>query len=257
MKIRSFETAARRMWRDIPAEYREGVDGLVVSAAALPHPLHPDVYTLGECLTESYPSDFGGPDTIRSTVVLYHGSFRRLAALDPEFDWEDELWETLTHELRHHLEWLADEDALEAADYAAEEDFKRRDGEPFDPLFYRSGLEVAQGVWRIETDFFLEREWSAGELRPGDRCTFTWHGDRFEVPLPAQLGDACFLDVVAGVDAGPGGLTLVLVRRRGLLDSLRRLLSGGPADVRQAEVRATPVDDDAAPSGAAADPPLS
>jgi hypothetical protein len=107
-----FEQRARDEWERIPAEYRQGVDGLVVERRAQPHPSLPDVYTLGECVTESYPSDFGGPDTIRSAVVLYYGSFFRLARLDEEFDWEHELWETLTHELQHHLESLASEDAL-------------------------------------------------------------------------------------------------------------------------------------------------
>ncbi|MGH7505187.1 MAG: metallopeptidase family protein [Longimicrobiales bacterium] len=103
-----FERHARSEWDRIPDRYREGIDGLVVERDAKPHPDAPDVYTLGECVTEAYPSDFGGPDTIRSAVVLYYGSFLRLSRLDETFDWEEEVWETLTHELQHHLESLAD-----------------------------------------------------------------------------------------------------------------------------------------------------
>ena len=82
------------------------MDGLVIDRQARPHPRTRDIYTLGECVTEAYPSDFGGPDTVRSAVVLYYGSFLRLSRLDPAFDWSEEIWETLTHELRHHLEWV-------------------------------------------------------------------------------------------------------------------------------------------------------
>src|SRR4029079_8025848 len=116
-------------------------------------------------------------------VVLYYGSFLRLSKQEPEFDWEEELWETLTHELQHHLESLADEAALVALDYAMDENFKRLEGEPFDPFFFRSGTRVADGVWRLERDVFLEREYrTVGDL--GSAVEFTWHGERYRVPRP-------------------------------------------------------------------------
>ena len=59
---------------------------------------------------------------------LYYGSFRELARLDEDFDWEAELWETLTHEVRHHRESTAGEDALEDLDWAEDENFRRRAG---------------------------------------------------------------------------------------------------------------------------------
>lgn len=237
MKPRAFEARARALWREIPDEYRAGVDGLVVSSAALPHPLHSEVFTLGECRTESYPSDFEGPETVRSVVVLYYGSFLRLSRQDPDFDWEAELWETLTHELRHHLEWLADEGALESADHAAEQHFRRLDGQPFEPLYHRYGMEVAPGVFRVDEDFFLERRYRCGELEPGGAIDFDWHGERFRAALPERLGDVCFLET-AGVDAGPGALILVLVRHTGWLETLRSLLRSRSADVVSAETRA-------------------
>ena len=140
MDFDTFQRRAHKAFDKIPREFREGVDGLTVRPEALPHPTFPAVFTLGQCLTEAYPSDWTGPDTLRSVVVLYHGSFRELAERDSEFDWEGELWETLTHELRHHLESLANQDDLEGVDYAMEEAFHRAEGDPFDPLYYRSGL---------------------------------------------------------------------------------------------------------------------
>ena len=192
MKFSEFEELAWRYWDEIPETYKEGVDGLVIERDALPHPTLPEIYTLGECVTEAYPSGFGGPDTIRSYVLLYYGSFWRLSRQSPDFDWEDELWETLTHELQHHLESLAEEDALIAMDYANDENFKRLDGEPFDPFFYRSGEEVAEGVWRVERDVFFEQRYPASR-EPGAEVEIVWHGEPYRLVRPAELGDICFI----------------------------------------------------------------
>lgn len=241
MNYERFEARARVLWEQIPEEYKDGVDGLVVEREALPHPTLADVYTLGECVTEEYPSDFGGPETIRSAVVLYHGSFRELARLDPAFGWEDELWETLTHELQHHLEWLAAEDALEGVDYAADQNFRRGQGESFDPLFHRSGEPVADGVWRVEREFFLERVYRSGD-EPAREVAFEWHGRRHRVIRPQRIGDVCFIGVERGVEVGAGELTIVLVRRRGVLDTLRSLLRREPPDVVQTWAVARPAE---------------
>lgn len=232
MTLREFERVARRMWEEIPGEYKQGVDGVVVERRALPHPTLSEIYTLGECLTEAYPSDYGGPETIRSVVVLYWGSFRKLSRLDGEFDWDDELWETLTHELRHHLESLADEAALEDVDYAADQNFRRVRGEAFDPFFYRAGEEVAGGVWHIERDFFIEITYRSDD-EPGPEIRFDWHGASHRVPRPDRLGDVCFIEIEAGVDTGPAGLVLVLARRRGLGASLKSLFGRSRPDVEQ------------------------
>ena len=224
MRFRDFEQLARAMWLDIPDDYKEGVDGVVVKRDPLPHPTLPDIYTLGECATEAYPSDFGGPDTIRSVVLLHHGSFQRLSELDPDFDWEEELWETLTHELRHHLESLADEDALGGVDYAADENFKRFDGQPFDPWFYRSGEERAAGVWQVEREFFIEREEDDAERR-SEWVEFPWRGVTRRVRRPTDPGDVCFLFIEEGLETDGAAVTVVLVRRRGFGEVVRGIFS--------------------------------
>ncbi|MEJ2185111.1 MAG: metallopeptidase family protein [Gemmatimonadota bacterium] len=168
MDFKEFERRARRVWDEIPAEFREGVDGLVVERDPEPHPTLPGTYTLGECVTEAYPSEYDGPDNVRSIVVLYYGSFRGVAADDPEFDWAYEIWETVTHEIRHHLESLADEDDLEEVDYAADENFKRLAGRPFDPEFYRSGEQTAPGIFEVEQDVFMEITYPA-DAEPRER----------------------------------------------------------------------------------------
>jgi hypothetical protein len=237
----AFQERAEQLWEQIPETYKEGVDGMVVVREAKPHPTLPDIYTLGECSTEAYPSGYGGPETTRSVVVLYYGSFWRLSRLDPNFDWEDELWETLTHELQHHLEWLASEDALEDMDYAADENFKRAEGEAFDPFFYRSGEPIAPGVYRVEREHFVEEEYD-GSREPGRLVEFTWQGRRYRVARPAKLGDVCFLRIDDGADADPGELSLVLVRRTGVLAGLRRWLARSPLEVREASGEAEVMD---------------
>lgn len=256
MEFSEFERRAGRVWEEIPEEYRSGVDGLVIERSAQSHPSLPDIYTLGECLTEAYPSDWGGPETTRSVLVLYYGSFRKLAELDPEFDWRYEIWETVTHELRHHLEWLAAEDALEDLDYAMDENFKRLQGEPFDPEFYRYAEEVAPGVFDAEGEVFIERELAKGEA-PGSRVSYEWHRSRYTVPVPGRLGDFTFLQVVGGMDVGPPALCIVLVRRVGWLRQLVRWVRREPATVVQAEVEArpeSPAAEGGAPEGGGIDP---
>ncbi len=240
MRFELFEAAARRFWHQIPEEYREGVEGVVVERRAVPHPKLRDIYTLGECLTESYPSSYEGPETLRSVLVLYYGSFQRLSRLDPDFDWETEIWDTLTHELRHHLESLAAEDALEDVDYAVDENFKRLDGQPYDPLFFRAGEEVEPGVFVVEDDVFIERERGGGLPEAVD---FRYGRAPYRVRLAlddAGDADVWLIRLTTGIDV-PGEAYLALVRKAGFLESVRGIFSGRRARVREVEAEADPL----------------
>ncbi len=235
MDFDTFSQRAHEAFESIPAEFREGVDGLTVLAETLPHPSFPEVFTLGQCLTEGYPSDWTGPETLRSVLALYHGSFQALSALDPKFDWEGELWETLTHELRHHLESLADEDALEGVDYAMEEAFRRAEGEDFDPHYYRAGAEVVEGLFQVEYDFFLELPWEPGDFEAAEFIEFPWHGALHRIPRPEVLGDIHFV-WIQGLEVGPGSLQLVLVRKRRWKERIKALGKEGVLDLWESEV---------------------
>jgi hypothetical protein len=232
-----FDRQAWQEWERIPDEYRSGVDGLVIERAASPHPSLPDVYTLGECVTESYPSALGDADSIRSVVVLYYGSFFRLSRLDPDFDWAGELWETLTHELQHHLESLAADDRLGGMDYAADQNFRRYQGEPFDPFFFRHGMP--EGGWlRVEDEYFLEVQPSANAI------DFEWSGARYRCNVPVATADVTLATVVAGVVGAPEALHLVIVRpprAEGLLRALRSVFRPRRAEVVGLDVEATPL----------------
>ena len=239
MKFRDFEEAAHRAYAGIPEEFKQGIDGLMVSREAHAHPTMPDIFTLGECLTEDWASDWGGPETTRSKVVLYWGSFRNLAEQDPDFDWADEMWETLTHELRHHLESLAREDALEGVDYAMDETFKRDEGEDFDPWYFQRGDALGDGVYRVERNFYVERSFSEEAFRKARWVDFSWEGVRYRIPRPEELGDVHFVWVME-VDTGPSTLEVVLVRRRGWWEDARRLFGSYRPVVLESEAEAEP-----------------
>jgi predicted Zn-dependent protease with MMP-like domain len=240
MTFAEFEARAREMFDSIPPEFREGVDGLVVEPGTQPHPELPGIWTLGECVTEQYPSEFGGPGEVRSFVVLHHGSFRRVAEREEGWDWEGELWETITHEIKHHLESLASEDALEVEDWVMDQNFARREGERFDPGFFRDGVALAEGVWEVDGDVFVEREVER-DLPSGSTMEVEWAGVRVRCALPVDLADVHFV-VLDPSEADeerwpvPGDLVLVLERRRGAWASIREALLGGAPEVRQSFV---------------------
>jgi hypothetical protein len=195
-----------RLARDVPPEFRDGIVTIEASPKTVPHPIRGDIYTLGECI----PLEWSGSGAdLQSRVVLYHGSFQALARLG-EFDWRVEAWETLTHELRHHLEWRANVAALEAYDWAAEQNFARQEGQAFDAAFYRSGERVADGVYKVDDDVFLERAWDVGR---GAWIEVTWHGGRYRVPVPAGLRPPAFLTLEGLEEPPPGDAVLVLPHR--------------------------------------------
>jgi len=234
MKFAAFRAAAERAYGEIPERFKTGIEGLIVSRDAVPSPGLLDVYTLGECRTESWPSDWQGPDTTRSSVVLYWGSFESLSEHDPEFDWDDEIWETLTHELRHHLESLADEDRLDKVDYAMDQGFNRAEGLVFDPWYYQRGDPEGSGTYRVEEHVFLEQQWSDQRFKTMGKIPFQWRGRNWFVRRPDRLGDVHFV-WVHGVVEPPEILELVLVRRRSWWEILIGFLRTARTEVIESE----------------------
>src|SRR6266516_2617430 len=215
VRLDDFRSLIERLLKEVPSSYLDGVVAVEVSPKTVPHPVRADIYTLGECV----PLEWSGTGAdLQSNVILYHGSFTALARLGP-FDWRHEAWETLSHELRHHLEWRANVAALEAYDWAAEENFKRHEGQPFDPVFYRSGERVAEGVWKVEDDVFMEREGGRGNREQVD---VVWHGRRYRLALPGRLRRPAFITLEGLDEPPPGDAVLVVPRRPSVLDLFRR-----------------------------------
>jgi hypothetical protein len=213
VRFDDFRSLVDHLVRDVPPAYLDGIVAVDVSPKTVPHPVRGDVYTLGECI----PLEWSGSGAnLQSRIALYHGSFAALQRLG-ELDWRAEAWETLSHELRHHLEWRANTGALEAYDWAAEENFRRHEGEAFDPAFYRSGEVVAAHVYKVEEDVFIEQEGSTREAG----WTMLWHGRRYRVTPPAGLRSPAFVTLAGLLEPPPGDAVLVLPRRASLLDLLR------------------------------------
>ncbi|HPU36065.1 MAG TPA: metallopeptidase family protein [Bacillota bacterium] len=62
-----------------------------------------DFYVMGE-----YVED----EIMGCSIILYYGSFVNFLGDSSPEEWEEELWDTIVHELRHHLESLAGMDDL-------------------------------------------------------------------------------------------------------------------------------------------------
>lgn len=223
MQLADFRSLIEHMTTEVPREYLDGVVSVDVSPRTVPHPLYPSVYTLGECIPVEVAAD-----PAPSRVVLYHGSFRALAAERQDFDWRAEAWETLTHELRHHLEQRAHVSDLDAFDWAAEQNMRRQDGAPFDPGFYLSGECVAEGVYCVDDDVFWD---VVVTRRVPERVALTWAGGRFVAEVPGR-SLPLFLRLL-GLRPRPVGEAFAVIRRRPrVLDLLRRRAAPAFADAR-------------------------
>jgi hypothetical protein len=214
VRFDDFRSLVDRLAREVPPEFCDGIVAIDVSVKTLPHPVHGDVYTLGECVPLEWS---GGGADLHSRITLYYGSFASLARLG-DFDWREEAWETLTHELRHHLEWRANVDALAAYDWAAEQNFARQEGHPFDPLFFRSGEALYDGIWKVDDDVFIETKPGAGR---GEQ-DLVWHGRRYRVSVPGAGQRPLFLTLAGLVDPPPGDAILVMKPAPRLRDLFRR-----------------------------------
>ncbi len=234
MTYEEFEEAAHRMWEQVPTQYREGIDGIVVRREAETHPDHDEYFTMGMCFTEPYPSGFGGPDSTHSILALYHGSFSKISEFDPDFSWEEELWETVTHELRHHLEFLVEDDALGREDYALEQTHRRQESLDFDPWYFQSGTAIAPGVYRVERDVYIEQPWRPNRVRAGEAVEFEWAERRRAILLPRGVGDVHYLWLPELVTEGCE-VQLVLIRELPLWQRIRRLLMRAPLELTESE----------------------
>jgi len=232
MRLVDFEAMVRHLCTEVPSHFLDGVAEIVVSPRIVPHPERTEIYTLGECVP--LPVQVGsGTDGIQSRIVLYHGSFAALAQSQDDFDWRNEAWQTLTHELRHHLEWRAEAPDLEDLDWAVEQNFARQDGEPFDCSFYLSGEVQPDGTYRVDDDVFVE---AIVHSLPND-VMLRWRQQEYRVPVPADAGLPSFLTIEGVTDSPEGELILVIRRKPGVRD-----LFVAP-EVFQASVRVTPRQD--------------
>lgn len=123
MTYEAFVELVERLWEEVPEDFKRGLQGVHVFPEAKPEPGLEGVWRLGEYLDPGPPSAFGGFEDLGRHIALYYGSFLEVAG--EGFDWEAEVWETLLHELRHHLESLAGRDDLVQEDLRRLDAFRR------------------------------------------------------------------------------------------------------------------------------------
>jgi hypothetical protein len=127
MTYDQFRQAVAEMVDEIPDEFLRGLQGVHALEQERPEEEYEEVWRLGEYLDPGAEDFLGAGEGLGRHVALYYGSFQRIAEGDPEFDWEEEIWETLTHELRHHVESLAGDATLIGEDLRQGAEFSRRD----------------------------------------------------------------------------------------------------------------------------------
>ena len=228
MRLADFDSLIRHLCDEVPAHFFDGIAEVVVSPRTVSHPERSDTFTLGECVP--LPTELGsGVEGLQSRIVLYHGSFAALAASQDDFDWRVEAWETLTYELRHHLEWRARAPDLEDFDWAVEHNFARQDGESFDPTFFLSGEAQPDGKYQVEGDVFIDH---IVRSMP-QTVSFSWRGQTYHAAVPEGAKLPCFLTIDGLPDPPDGDVIVVLRRKPGVRDLL------GQPSAFQATVRVT------------------
>ncbi len=155
MDFSTFERRALEMWAWIPDGFKAGVTAVVIGRDAVPDPEFPEVFMMGHCSVDEVMAAVDG-GSVCSILEVHYGSFAAMAAKEPDFPWDEELWETLTHELRHHMEWRAGVDTLGDTDDLEREDLNRRHGRPFLKDYYRHGLPLDEGVFQVDELLFIE-----------------------------------------------------------------------------------------------------
>ena len=129
MTYKRFRRELAAMVDELPPEFTQGLQGVHAIEEAKPEEGYVDVWRMGEYLDPGAEDFLGAGEGLGRHVALYYGSFVQIAADDPSFDWEEEMWETLTHEVRHHVESLAGDDSLIQEDERVSTAFERAEGD--------------------------------------------------------------------------------------------------------------------------------
>ena len=205
-----FVRVAEREFRAVPEEFRKGVAGPVIQKRAKGHPHLAEYWTLGECVPA--PHSFTLGEEHLSTVFLYYGSFVACEKRDPDFDMEEEIRETVRHEILHHVEDRAGAPDLRNEDAAEEQDERRRAGLPFHPTYYRFGKREDDDLWRLHDDLFLEVSLPKRRADEARREGLTVLFGEEELEIPAE--DLASLPAFVSFEGDDGGELVVVVRPR-------------------------------------------
>ncbi len=110
MTFAEFENTVQEHLELIPPEYLEGLQGVHCFEHVKRDPVEPQLVRLGEYLDPGPDQFLDHRVHIGRHVALYYGSFQAVAGY--RYDWEAGIWETLTHEIQHHVESKAGDRTL-------------------------------------------------------------------------------------------------------------------------------------------------
>ncbi|OPZ73057.1 MAG: hypothetical protein BWY80_01004 [Firmicutes bacterium ADurb.Bin456] len=101
LSLEEFESMATALIDEIPERLCAELNGGFLMLPELKK--DGDFYVMGEYVEDGI---------LGCLIILYYGSFVCFLEDSSPKEWEEELWDTIVHELRHHLESLAGVDDL-------------------------------------------------------------------------------------------------------------------------------------------------
>lgn len=124
MDYNQFEDRLREMIELIPEHYFKNLQGVHCFAHNKPDPHNRGLIRMGEYLDPGFEGFMDSRIHIGRHINIYYGSFVAVAQHNSHFNWDEQLWEVLTHELQHHLESQANDQTLIEWDRQQLERFK-------------------------------------------------------------------------------------------------------------------------------------
>jgi hypothetical protein len=112
MNFAEFQNRLQEMLELIPEGFLQNLQGVHCFPELKQSPEERGLVRMGEYLDPGFEGFMDARVHIGRHINIYYGSFVAVARHDPHFDWEAQLWETLTHELQHHLESQANDQSL-------------------------------------------------------------------------------------------------------------------------------------------------
>lgn len=126
MTFPEFQNRLQEMLELIPEKFLTKLQGVHCFLEIKNSPEQRGLVRMGEYLDPGFEPFMAGGVHIGRHINIYYGSFVAVAQHNPHFDWEAQLWETLTHELQHHLESQANDQSLIEWDRQQLEKFRQQ-----------------------------------------------------------------------------------------------------------------------------------
>ena len=114
LSLEEFESMATALIDEIPEKLCAELNGGFLMLPEVKK--DGDFYVMGEYVEDGI---------LGCLIILYYGSFVCFLEDSSHEEWEEELWDTIVHELRHHLESLAGVDDLVREEMAEIENYRK------------------------------------------------------------------------------------------------------------------------------------